>query len=420
MSPQDSALHRASKVLAFASAALLCAAIPAAVHVASVARHRSPWALAPAADSGRIRNGSNAAIGEAIRPNGAGYWVGYPNGTVETAAPAPNYGDLSSRHLSKPIEATVGSPDGEGFWLVASDGGVFGFGDARFYGSTGNVRLAQPVVGMTPTPDGKGYWLVASDGGIFAYGDARFHGSGAGVLPQEGEQAVGIEGAGQGGYWIETSSGTPLAMDAPMSAQSPAPPPASASAQASRLAASQDPSQSVAPSSAFESSCFGSSYSPSSCDQAALADINSARAEEGYGPLSLPSNYSSLGIRAQIVAAANAERTSRGLPALPEDQNLDAMAQNGARAGTDPTGPSGYSWASNWAEGYPTSLSADYAWMYDDGTNSPNIDCTSTNRSGCWGHRRNILSPWGGRSGAGASYNSGTSNLTQLFAESYP
>jgi hypothetical protein len=36
-------------------------------------------------------------------------------------------------------------------------------------------------------------------------------------------------------------------------------------------------------------------------------------------------------------------------------------------------------------------LEAIYFWMYDDGPGSSNIDCTSSDTSGCWGHRDNVL-----------------------------
>ena len=29
--------------------------------------------------------------------------------------------------------------------------------------------------------------------------------------------------------------------------------------------------------------------------------------------------------------------------------------------------------------------------MYDDGLDSGNVDCTTSDKSGCWGHRDNIL-----------------------------
>jgi hypothetical protein len=33
--------------------------------------------------------------------------------------------------------------------------------------------------------------------------------------------------------------------------------------------------------------------------------------------------------------------------------------------------------------------------MYDDGLGSPNVDCTASHRSGCWGHRHDILWAFG-------------------------
>lgn len=185
------------------------------------------------------------------------------------------------------------------------------------------------------------------------------------------------------------------------------------------MPANQDPSQSVAPSADFEANCFGSSHSASACDQSALADINKALANEGYGPLSLPSNYASLSIAAQLVAVADAERTVRGLPAMSENGSLDSRAYQGAQTDSDPTGPSGYAWGSNLSTGYPTALSADYVWMYDDGANSPNVDCQSAGASGCWGHRHNILIQGGGQAGAALYDNNGTVNLTQLFVVNY-
>ena len=41
--------------------------------------------------------------------------------------------------------------------------------------------------------------------------------------------------------------------------------------------------------------------------------------------------------------------------------------------------------------------------MYDDGPHSPNMDCTSATASGCWDHRRNILSNYGPHPAVGAA-----------------
>jgi hypothetical protein len=57
--------------------------------------------------------------------------------------------------------------------------------------------------------------------------------------------------------------------------------------------------------------------------------------------------------------------------------------------------------------------------MYDDGPDSPNIDCTSAGAPGCWGHRDNILASWPGASGAGLAVVNGTIQMTQLFVAGY-
>lgn len=152
------------------------------------------------------------------------------------------------------------------------------------------------------------------------------------------------------------------------------------------------------------------------CDQAALADINAAHQAEGLSPLVLPSRYNSLSIVSQLVAVTNAERVSRGLPALAGPRRaFNLLAIQGAARLQDPSGPSGTTWVSNLATGFRTPLQADYEWMYDDGVGGPNLDCTPTNQANCWGHRDNILAPWGGLIGAAAR--DGTSAEQEIFAE---
>jgi ribosomal protein L24E len=350
----------------------------------------------------------------ASTPDGRGYWLVASDGGIFTFGDAGFYGSTGATRLNQPVVGMASTPDGRGYWLVASDGGIFTFGDAGFYGSTGSTRLNQPIAGMAPTPDGHGYWLVAKDGGVFTFGNAQFHGSGANSFPANGQHGVGITSAGNGGYWLQTDTGNVASMDAPQAASS------GGSSPSSQLPPNQDPSQSRSPSGDFFSACFSNSYSPASCDQAALSNIDSALAGEGYGPLSLPSNYSNLSTVSQLVAVANAERAVRGLPQMPENATLDSMAYSGARNSADPTGPPGYAWGSNLAMGYPTALSADYVWMYDDGSNSPNVDCQSPGDAGCWGHRHNVLIQGGGKAGGGVYNNNGTPNLTQLFVVNYP
>ena len=355
---------------------------------------------------------SAAALGAGLRgPGTAAAHASTPvpaTATVHTAA-VSNY----------PMVAMAPTPDGAGYWMVASDGGIFSFGDAGFYGSLGGVRLNKPIVGMASTPDGHGYWLVASDGGIFSFGDAGFHGSAVDFDAAGAARSVGIMAVGSG-YWIPDNMGQVDSLGAP-TAPSPATPIVNtvAPAAVNPLPAWENPAVSVDASSAQKQACWVTNPDVAACNAAALADINRARAAEGLGPLALPGNFYSLSTSGQLLAVANAERTSRGLPAMGENPVLDTLAAAGALAGVDPTGPSGYTWGSNIAWGDPTPLAADFGWMYDDGPNSPNIDCPTAGSAGCWGHRKNILAPWGGAAGASVYVNNGTVQLTELFVQNY-
>ncbi len=142
----------------------------------------------------------------ASTPDGNGYWIATPDGTVTAFGDAHSYGSMAARHLNQPIVGITATPDGGGYWLVASDGGIFAFGDARYLGSEGGHHLNRTVVGMADTPDGAGYWLVASDGGVFTFGDAGFFGStGSWHLNQP---VVGMAASPDGhGYWLVASDG---------------------------------------------------------------------------------------------------------------------------------------------------------------------------------------------------------------------
>lgn len=169
--------------------------------------------------------------------------------------------------------------------------------------------------------------------------------------------------------------------------------------------ASTNPPASIQPTPAFAAACYGQSKPTARCSSLAIAAINSARAGEGLGPITLPSNYSKLSTDAKLAAVTNAERTARGLSKLPQKVIWNNLAQEGASSGSDPSGPSGRAWGSIWAQ-VSDPLAADFLWMYDDGPNSPNVDCQQAGDPGCWGHRDNILGPsWTsmGSGSAGAS-----------------
>ena len=328
----------------------------------------------------------------------------YADGQVTAQGGAGFYGDMSGSFLSKPIVGMAATPDGKGYWLVAADGGIFTFGDANFYGSTGNITLNKPIVAMAATPDGKGYWLVAADGGIFTFGDANFYGSATNQT--NGAQAVGLTSSSQG-YDVVTSSGQLISFSQAVVPQS-----------TPLLSASGDPAASISPSAAFQTYCY-SPGNTAACNSAALAGIDAARAQEGLGPMALPPNFASMSVQSQLLTVTNLERTDRGLPALGENSQLDALADAGAQAGTDPSGPPGFSWGSNIAWGYATPLAADFAWMYDDGPGGTNIDCKQASDAGCWGHRDNILAPWSGQMGVAFYTQGGVVKLTQLMVDGF-
>lgn len=161
--------------------------------------------------------------------------------------------------------------------------------------------------------------------------------------------------------------------------------------------------------------------SGSSCISSALADINSAHAAEGVPAMVLPSNFASMSMPVQLLNLANLERVDRGLvPILGLSAALNKDAQRGAAQNTDPmpTHFYGNMATSNWAGGYGSALETDFEWMYDDGENSGNLDCTSSDQSGCWGHRQDILWRFSAPIAMGAGYTASGQygpSMTELF-----
>jgi SCP-like extracellular protein. len=388
-------------------------------------------------------------VGMASTPHGNGYWLVAADGGVFAFGSAKFYGSMGATPLNKPIVGMASTPNGQGYWLVAADGGIFSFGDAGFHGSTGAITLAKPIVGMASTPHGNGYWLAASDGGVFSFGSAKFYGSGP-QIPTTGP-TTGIATTPSGYELIQadgnihvfspgtsttpqptrttttttttqptktstttttTTTAQPPHAFAPSENPSPMPP---------AIGTTADPFVGNPPfnyplSPAATTYCLSAQDSVPACNKAMLALIDDALAGEGYGPLPLPSNFASLAIDQQLLAITNAERTVRGLPALTGPvPSLDAAAQVGASAGTDPVGPSDTSWGSIWAGGWLTPLAADYGWMYADGPGAYNVDCLTADSPGCWGHRNNILHPGSGSAGVAVSNSNGVLNFAELF-----
>jgi hypothetical protein len=152
----------------------------------------------------------------------------------------------------------------------------------------------------------------------------------------------------------------------------------------------------IAPQPDFLQSCSGSHYDDSFlCVAATLQAIGNGRSHEGLPPMVLPRNWGQLAPDQQIFVVTNLERTARGLaPLTAMATSLDQAADAGATKSIDPGPPGGFpysEWGSNWAGAVGNPLEAMYFWMYDDGPGSANVDCSSSNQKGCWGHRQNIL-----------------------------
>lgn len=147
----------------------------------------------------------------------------------------------------------------------------------------------------------------------------------------------------------------------------------------------------TAPNGLYKCSSNTDTYT-AACLTGAVGDFNTARAKEGLGALTLPSNFASLSNWQQMLVLTNLDRVARGLqPIAGLNTTLNSIATAGANSSSDPAFPS---WAksggSNWASTVNTAWS-EFLWMYYDGYGATNGDCTSATATGCWGHRRNIL-----------------------------
>ena len=134
-----------------------------------------------------------------------------------------------------------------------------------------------------------------------------------------------------------------------------------------------------------------------------LQSIDDARSKEGVSSMDISeSALGALPFDQQVLTVVNDERVDRGeQPIQYVTAQLNAYAQGGANAGSDPSFPSTVTGGapitfggSVWAGGLTSGLEADYYWMYDDGyagSATSNSACSLSNPSGCWGHRDIIL-----------------------------
>ncbi|MHB1500663.1 MAG: hypothetical protein ACYCYK_05780 [Candidatus Dormibacteria bacterium] len=144
----------------------------------------------------------------------------------------------------------------------------------------------------------------------------------------------------------------------------------------------------------FAGTCYNQGYASGACVADALAAIGAAQVVEGVPALKLPPDFASLSQPIQEFVLADAERVSRGLPAIAGLTGAaNSNAAQGASQSADPYGlgvPGAIAFASIWAEDYGAAAAA-FDWMYNDGPGSNNVDCTTAGAPGCWGHRDNIL-----------------------------
>jgi len=190
------------------------------------------------------------------------------------------------------------------------------------------------------------------------------------------------------------------------------------------LPAVANPRRNVPPKPDYVAAC-SQRWRGSACTRELLAAIKHARVLEGvaHPAMRLPRNFNKLTVAEQTFVITDLERVGRGLkPFAGLTSSLNTASHTAAVARVDPTpvmsllqalGVSEY--GSIWAEDFGP-LGSDYDWMYNDGYSadgSINLDCTTPQANGCWGHRDNILGKYQGLptllAGAGTASPAGAS-----------
>ena len=169
---------------------------------------------------------------------------------------------------------------------------------------------------------------------------------------------------------------------------------------ASASAAAQNPVANIA-TGPLPLACAGAPRS-GACITGVVKALDGARAHLGLGPYLLPADFAKLPGARQLLILCNLDRVAYGLPPINGlSPALNTVAAAGVSADADPdpssllSSFSTFGWSSNWAGAYPNVPEAYYAWMYYDGwggKHTSNLDCTSPTASGCWAHRKDVLS----------------------------
>lgn len=163
------------------------------------------------------------------------------------------------------------------------------------------------------------------------------------------------------------------------------------------------------------------------CVSASVSYLDQARASLGQPAYALPSDFASLSAPQQVLVLTNLDRTLYKLPpitGLTDALDQDAAAGVSSDSDPQPSTSDWYGYTSNAAWGNENVVLAYEGWMYDDGPGSGNVDCTSSNPSGCWGHRHDILWEFGAGAlamgAAAGTDNSGAPSYTMLLMQGSP
>ena len=175
-----------------------------------------------------------------------------------------------------------------------------------------------------------------------------------------------------------------LALLLPVALQAPAP-------AGAAIVPPQNPGAIITPAPGYSGPC-GSLSDPNLYCPSGLTLLYGDRQAEGLAPMSLPSNFPSLTPPEQLFVLTDLERIDRGLPPISGlAASLNAYAQAGANAHTDPPFPPYGSTAGSTSAATSSLGTALAMWMYNDGPGGSDVDCPASGGGACWGHRDIIL-----------------------------
>ena len=204
---------------------------------------------------------------------------------------------------------------------------------------------------------------------------------------------------------VTLATAVALALLLPVALQAPTP-------AGAAIVPPQNPGANITPAPGYSGPC-GSLSDPNLYCPSGLTLLYGDRQAEGLAPMSLPSNWSSLTPPEQLFVLTDLERIDRGLPPISGlAAGLNAYAQAGANAHTDPPFPPYGSTAGSTVAATSSLGTALAMWMYNDGPGGSDVDCPASGGGGCWGHRDIILGSYAAPSLMGVGYGPST---TQIF-----